>query len=147
MKLSEIKVLLESDANVFLRFYNAFERGVEPDETIVFDALSILEDYFVDYLKWYNKRPEKKQKEMRVYNDFAKRLIEVRNAMKSKNIQEMITAVDNGINQWHIDYPVVAHLSLGAEDDEQEEKWDEMFSVLRRLGRIPEQSPYKDIYE
>jgi hypothetical protein len=133
------KLLLESKSSSFLKFYKEIERGYNPDNAILFDCLMTLREYYTDYLKWYKKYPKSPDRE--VIPDFTKRLQEIQIALRSDDVKKKIIAIDNGINQWHIDFPVVGHFDL--DDENGSEKWWEIEELLRKLGKLPEKSPYK----
>jgi hypothetical protein len=145
--------LEEASAKPFLNFYYAQSRGLQPDENDVHECLYALEDYYVDYLKWYNDAPSRMREpaQKRIYRDFQKQLLSIKSALGSKDLNRMIIAVDQGINQWHHDYPVVVHFAMEVlsniedenEADAMEEEWYKVGDILKRLGRLPEKSPYK----
>ena len=152
------KGLKESaDPRPFLRFYKAAERGLSPDREDVWACLAALTEYYADYDKWYYKKfadraykdSKEKKTQYRIWQDFKKRLAELQAAARSRNLPDMIVAVDTGINQWHHDFPVVHHFYMqGFESDDPDEEeegerlWGEMEDILFKLGRIPEKSPY-----
>lgn len=141
------QLLEESRAKPFLKFYQAARYGIDPDPAIVFDCLLILKVYYIDYLHWYKNvcDPKMFKKEVRVYNDFSKRLDQINIALDSDSLKRQIIAVDDGINQWHIDYPVIAHLEMEDEDEERSmNEWGDVVDILRALGKLAPETPYQD---
>lgn len=155
MLLSEIlkSILLEGGNPIsFIKFYNELSKGYNPDNAILFDCLMTLKEYYESYMKWYEKYPKQKTTDVEVYGHFQNRLKEILIAIDSDDIRKKIIAVDNGINQWHIDLPVVHHLYLGIEDggddwSDKELQWLEVMQLLKKLGKLPDKSPYKRLYE
>jgi len=151
MLLSEIvkNILLENKASSFMKFYNELQREYIPDNAILFDCLMTLKEYYEEYLRYYKevKKPHEKQEEWKVIRDFSNRLKEIKIALDSDDIRKKIIAIDNGINQWHIDFPVVHHkwMEAGSDDEESEESygWEEVEDLLIVLGKLPTESPYK----
>jgi len=141
------------------RFYHAFSRGTTPDIADAFDAATTLRNYFAEYLRWYREVWDKTHRgygtngndvdeNNRVRVAYSQRLSELDKAIESSDLKKLIVAVDNGVNQWHLDYPVIAHLRMEyeAHDDvpqEMEPIFDDIVNMLRSLGRLPEQSPYR----
>ena len=156
MLLNEIVkgVLLEGRASAFLKFYNEIERGYDPNNFIIFDCLMTLKEYYESYMKWYNKYPEKKATDIELIPHFQKRLREIKVALQSDDVKKKIIAIDNGINQWHIDMPIIRHLQMGCRDGgedigPEEREWMDVEDLLSKLGKLtPEKlGPYKRIYE
>ncbi len=156
MLLAEIVkgIILENKASPFLKFYYDLRVGRDPDKGTLFDCLTTLKEYYEDYLRWYKKhrKPHEKQEEWKVIRDFATRLKEINSALASDDIKKQIIAVDNGINQWHIDYPVVYHMWMhadregiagGLESSEEQVDWEEVQDLLTKLGKLSSESPYK----
>lgn len=136
------------------KIYFTIEKGLEPREKDIFTALDMLEGYYSDFLQYceeWTKEDEPKQykKELPVIQEYKKRLSEIRSALKSTNEKQMLIALDNAINQWHIDYPVILHLQMefeGHDDyDEMCDLTDNIEEILRRLGRLPEEGPYSSL--
>jgi hypothetical protein len=131
------------------RIYKDHERKLDPEESDLDFALEGLEDYYVEYLEWwdhgYGKGEPKELK--KAYKD---RYNEIVAALSSKDAKGKIVALDNAINQWHMDFPVISHLGFEAEDEDEEQARemgimalvDDTSEILRRLGRLPEESPY-----
>ena len=138
--------LTEAKATSFMKFYKDQERGLQPDDHVIMDCLMILANYYADYLQWYEDHPSRQIEQEGIVKDFTKQLMNIRKAIVSHDVQEQIIAIDQGINQWHHDYPVVAHLAMeaGYDDDMAEEEWFEVADLLNRLGRLPEKSPYSN---
>ena len=140
-----------SDYRPFLKFYKAFERKIIPDTHIIDECLYIMEEYYDDYIKWYDKYGTRRTSDKKIYKDYRIQLDDIRRAIRSSDIGKKIETVDTAINRWHHDYPVVVHMAMQAlqetEDDdladEMEEGWYKVSDVLKALGRLPEQSPYK----
>jgi hypothetical protein len=159
MMLSEIakQIIQEGKASSFLKFYHDEQRYGDVDDATLFDCLTTLKEYYEDYLEWYN-RYHKDQSHLRpgeekIIEDFTKRLQEIKIALNSDDKKRKIIAIDNGINQWHYDYPVVYHLQMGAEANSEDEdmtsptnieigKWFEVGDLLLKLGKLPRHSPY-----
>ena len=138
-------ILNEASATPFLKFYHHLEKGVDPDIDTIDECLRILEFYYDDYIKWYDKYPEKMREpvQKRIYKDYEKQLHRIREALSPRtNINMKIFAVDQGISQWHYDFPVIAHMEMEEEDDREEQKWTEVGDILVRLGKISQTSPY-----
>ena len=84
--------------------------------------------YYEEYLDWYLKYKLKSQlsmEELRIVDQYGRRRNELRRAISSQQIPELITAIDNAINQVHVDYPVLYHLELQIGDDIEKKYWDE----------------------
>lgn len=153
--LSEIvkSILTEGSALSFKKFYKEVQRGYEPDNATLFDCLMTLKEYYDDYIKWYRKYPSQLKTDESVYVHFLNRQREIDVALESNDVKKRIIAIDNGINQWHIDLPVVIHLSFGLHDgsdeelDRNEDEWREIAYLLKQLGKMPEKSPYKRNYK
>lgn len=151
------QILCEGKASSFLKFYSEIQRGYNPDKAVIWECLMTLRDYYRDYIGWYQAYPNKQKEDKEVYPFFIKRLQEIEVALRSDDIKRQIIAVDNGINQWHIDYPVVYHLQMDAEAHSDDEdmtspenveiaKWFEVGELLDKLGKLPKKSPYKRHY-
>ena len=131
------------------KIYKDHERGLDPDESDLDIALEGMEAYYREYISWWTKGYGKAEpiNLKKAYHD---RHDEIVDALASKSRREKIIAVDNAINQWHVDYPVIGHLEMeAAMDDEEGEREEEMeqivtdtMEILKRLGRLPEESPY-----
>jgi hypothetical protein len=150
MLLNEIVkgVILERKASSFLKFYHELEKGYDPDDAILFDCLMTLKEYYEDYIDWYDKYPDKRKTDMEVYPHFKKRLEEINVALESDDIKKKIIAIDNGINQWHLDFPVVWHLWMDAGGENEEgNEWEQVRDLLINLDKLPSESPYERIYE
>ena len=154
MLLSEIvkEVLLEGKASSFLKFYNELGRGYDPDDAILFDCLTTLKEYYESYMKWYDRYPTQKKIDVEVVPHFQKRLNEILIALQSDDKKKQIIAIDNGINQWHIDMPIIRHLQFGCDDGgdafkPEEKGWVEVEDLLIKLGRIKREPQFKRIYE
>ena len=159
MLLTEIakSVILEGKASSFLKFYEELKRGYNPDNAILFDCLTILKEYYESYFRdWYDKYPDKRMEDRELLPHFKKRLQEINIALESDNVKRKIIAIDNGINQWHIDYPVAYHLQMSAEaasdDDDitspaniEISQWYQVEQLLSKLGKRPSKSPYKRV--
>lgn len=153
MLLSEIVkgVLLEGKASSFLKFYNELGRGYDPDDAILFDCLMTLKEYYESYMQWYEDFPDHKKTDVEVIPHFQKRLNEILIALQSDNKKKKILAIDNGINQWHIDMPIIRHLQMGCEDGSdnigpEEKGWMEVEDLLIKLGKIKPERQFKRIY-
>lgn len=154
MLLNEIVkgILLEGKASAFLKFYNELGRRYNPDDAVLFDCLMTLKEYYESYLKWYEDFPAQKKTDVEVVPQFEKRLKEILVALQSDDSKRKIIAIDNGINQWHIDLPIIRHLQLGCDDGgdafkPEEKEWLEVEDLLIKLGRIKREPQFKRIYE
>ena len=152
MLLVEIikNIILEGKASSFLKFYHDIERGYDPNKAVIFECLMTLKEFYEDYFLWYKKykTPSQKQEEWRILRDFSKRLREIKIALESNDVKKQIIAVDNGINQWHIDFPIVWHLWMnagkrsGGHRTADQVEWEEVQDLLISLGRLSPESPY-----
>lgn len=119
MLLSEIvhRQLCERKVFSFRKFCNELARGYNPDKAVVWDCLMTLRDYYRDDISWYQAYPRKKHEDREVYPHSIKQPQEIERALRMGDDEEAtkwkIIAVDNGIGRWHIDYPVVYHLTDG----------------------------------
>jgi hypothetical protein len=149
-------ILLEASADPFIKFYKEVERGLIPDVDTADRCLEILKFYYQDYLRWYDAAPHrlKDEAQRRIYRDYQKQLINIDVKLKpTVSPEEKMIAVDQGISQWHYDYPVIAHMSMEAgadfedmdEADLEERKWEEVGDILFKLGKVPRESPYRDL--
>ena len=142
------QLLNESTATPFLKFYKAAESNIDPVDSVLYDCLGILKEYFDNYIKWYSHpgRSKTKQKEVSIYNDFLKRQKEINHAIVSNDRKEMITAIDTGINQWHYDFPIVKHLEFKDEEGEDtiqvKKDFEELQEILFKIGRLSNETPY-----
>jgi hypothetical protein len=173
MMLGEIakQIIQEGKASSFLKFYHDEQRYGDVDDAVLFDCLTTLKEYYEDYLEWYKttfwsrsvlKRGKLRVGEEKIIVDFKKRLQEIKIALDSDDKKRKIIAIDNGINQWHYDFPVVFHMKLHVERDVEDDeptspaniemnRWIEVGDLLIKLGKLPRHSPYgpkgKDDYE
>lgn len=140
-----------SKVQAIYKIYKDHERGLEPDLTDLDKALDGMYEYYKSYIEWWGKsygREEGRGTSLKL--DYRKRLIEIIGALNSDSKRRKIIALDNAINQWHIDYPVIQHLSMAAGDEfEMEEDVkqfrqmiDDTEELLIRLGKLPKKSPY-----
>jgi ACT domain-containing protein len=125
-----------------LRVYQYYEEGKEPNRLDVISSLEMLKSYYEEFVPWFKKIESRDEKEKLLFSHYEDRLNEIISALESGDKKEQIIALDNAINQWHIDYPVIAHLGMEAEDTEGAILSDDIASILSRLGRLPEHSPY-----
>jgi len=131
--------------NALYRVYHDVERDIDPSPEDVFTALHMMQEYYVDYLHWYDKGPVKTRREDKmIIEDYRKRLREVTAAMGGRDLGGMLVALDTAINQWHRDYPVIAHLNMDQEDEELESVVDKVAEILIKLGRLSKSSPYQE---
>lgn len=131
-----------------LKVYKAHERKIPPEQSDVIEALWMMKEYYEDYINWW-KRYRKQYGTGYTWDepptlkaDYGKRFFEIELALKSKDINQQIITLDNAVNQWHADFPVIHHLAMGAKDDKLEEIVDEIETILLRLGKLPKKSPY-----
>ena len=140
-----------SGVKALYKVYHDVERNIDPSPEDIWTALDMMEDYYDGYLDWYKTYAKHKihAEDSEIYKAYVKRGKEIRAAKAGKDPGEALVALDTAINQWHRDYPVIAHLSMesGEADDEagEIEKWlEDVGQILSRLGRLPENSPYAD---
>ena len=145
--------MTEGRASSFLKFYNELRRGYDPDDATLFDCLMTLKEYYESYMQWYEDFPNHKKTDVEVIPHFQNRLKEIILALQSEDKKKKIIAIDNGINQWHIDMPMIRHLQMGCEDGgedigPEEKEWMEVEDLLIKLGKlVPGRGPYKRDYE
>lgn len=135
-----------SGLNAAYRVYHCIEQNIDPDRSDVFAALHMMEKYYHDYIIWYNKYvpAEVRAKDKLIMADYRKRLHEIRSALYGANAGEQLVALDTSINQWHRDFPVIAHLGMDQADEDNEGyelSW-KIAKILQKLGRLPLDSPY-----
>jgi len=140
-----------SGIKAIYRIYTAIERGRSPIEKDIFSALDTLEAYYSTFLKYNDDiqdewEAEMYKKELPVTNLWKNRLLEIRDALRSRNTDQMLIALDNAINQWHIDVHILQHLEW---EFEAHPKYEEMCTllssiqeILTRLGKFSEEAPY-----
>ena len=153
--LEKMLLLNEDEAGIraLYKIYHGIERGIDPEKSDVFTALDMMREYYIEYKHWYQKvlrRSDFKryQKEMPVIQAYLKRLAEINAALVSGDEKEMLVALDSAVNQWHIDFPAIHHIGMEIEDDlELERILGNIEEILSRLGRLPEESPYKGLGE
>jgi len=133
------------------KVYKDQERGLDPDSADVVEALDMLGQYYKEYLEWYDKYKRKGNfaeymEDLPIRTAYHKRWREIQDALKGR-VDQMI-ALDNAINQWHRDYPVIAHLSFQIDEDEEVDASElvsmieDIEKILSALGRLPIESPY-----
>lgn len=147
--------MTESVAGHFINFYKQIGKGDwrrsghMPDDATIWECLVTLQKYYTEYLQWYARvRPKLRPKEDIVIGQYQRRLQQIKQAIQSDDKNYQIKAIDDGINQWHIDYPVLAHLEMEAEGDDKldnpdEKEWHELYTILTSLGKLSKQSPNK----
>lgn len=157
-------LIMESNAAPFLRFYKAIgtgdwrRSGHVPDDATLWECLTILENYYSKYINWYTKvKPKLRTHEDIVIDNYRRRLFQIKNALESNDVNEKIKAIDDAINQWHIDCAVIHHLKFAADDlakeqgkkltSAQEKEWTELSDILFSLGKMPEEAPYAETEE
>lgn len=152
----EFVLLSESNVTPFLKFYRTVGKGDwktahQPDDAVLWECLTILEKYYREYLQWYAKvRPKLRPREDIVISQYHQRHRELTQALQSSDPQVKMQAIDNGINQWHIDFPAIYHLEMEAEgnDDEdgmskeEQKDWHELSDILVKLGKLSTESPH-----
>ena len=137
----------EKTLRTIYRIYKDQERGLDPEESDLDIALEGMEKYYRDYLDYWKKGLEKRTP-AKLKQDFQKRYNEIVSAISSGSFKDKVIALDNGINQWHMDYPVLSHLGFEAELEDEEGISDtldltaDIEDLLTRLGRLPKESPY-----
>jgi len=113
----------------------------------------MMNEYYKDYLKWYAEVAgvERNIEDLPIRQDYQKRMWEVQKALKSTDTKEQMIALDNAINQWHRDYPVIAHFGFAAAAEEDDPELVDLVNriaeILNKLGRLPKESPYAKIKE
>ena len=127
----------EETIRAVYKVYKDHERGLDPEEVDLDVALRGLERYYVDYINWWERGAGRSDPGnlKKAYRD---------------RLRDKVIALDNAINQWHVDYPVIAHLEMELELEGDEDYLDQELmdaienttEILRRLGRLPEESPY-----
>jgi predicted transcriptional regulator len=136
-----------SDIGAILKVYRDFASGLshrEMDDALLDRALQALKTYYSDYIDWNRKYAAHKKDElnMKVKRDYVRRYNEIASALESFDKQKKLIAIDNGINQLHIDYPVLGHMQFhiyDIEDDDPEnatqaqKDFDELFDTLTEL--------------
>ena len=151
------------DIGVILNVYKSLEKGVPPDPRDLDKAVEYMYDFYEEYLQWYEdtKSYRRSDMEFRVYKEFENRYNELESALfnSSAPFTLKVTALDNAINQLHIDYPVLAHLQMDIvdladeyEDDsyleDQESKFNMLIksleTILKRQGKVIPSSGYGD---
>jgi len=152
LELLETLLKIDEDAqglNSLYRIYKGQEKGLDPDPSDLFTALSMVKKYYKDYLDWYEEYAdfEVDVEHLPIQQAYKKRLQEIQQALKSKDINQQMIALDNAVNQWHMDFPVIVHLGLEADGTEKEgfefqNLADNIAKILDRLGRLPKESPY-----
>lgn len=144
-----------SGVKALYKVYHDVERNIDPSPEDVFTALGMMEIYYDEYIQWYHKYAKHKihAEDAEIYKAYVKRLKEIRSAKAGKDPGEAIVALDTAINQWHCDYPVIAHLIMEIEDsapgaasrEKQMNGWlEDVSMILTKLGRLPENSPYAE---
>jgi hypothetical protein len=141
-----------TDFMPLLRFYHAAEKGFNPDKEDAIESALILIEYYEEYLKWYDNVYDKTSYDMadkkvyaKIRNDYSDRLYNLRIAIHRNSLPLLITAVDNGINQWHIDFPAIKHLNM--EFGDETDVFEKVMDILFRLERLPKKSPYIPVNE
>jgi len=121
-QLSEKKLKKERAATVDFKtlnkIYRDYEMGLMPDKVDLFKIANDLLYYFDDYLQWYKDYPGSirwDEGEGKVINDFKANRDELSQAIQKNDTNKLSIAIDNAINQVHIDYPVLAHLYMDIE--------------------------------
>jgi hypothetical protein len=131
----------EKTIRTIYKIYKDHERRLDPDIVDLDIALEGMEEYYVEYMEWWDHGYGKEEpKELK--KAYKVRYNEIVAALSSKDTKDKIIALDNAINQWHVDFPVIAHLSMETENEELVNLIYATGEILRRLGRLPEESPY-----
>lgn len=151
-ELLERLMLVNEDSvgiTALYRVYRDVEQNHDPDDIDVVKALRMMEQYYVEFLDWYEKCSFKLRRDDRlIIEAYRKRLREIKSALVGGNPGDALVALDTSINQWHRDFPVIAHLEMDQEDlemdqdDHLSEIVGKIAGILQKLGRLPEKSPY-----
>ena len=139
------------------KVYKDHSRGLDPDPIQVETALLGLKNYYIEYIDWW-AQGYGRDESFKLKMAYTKRLEEIQDSLKSGDSKDQIIALDNAINQWHIDYPVIEHLRMSLEEmgdeefdnggidpkefEELENLIEDTYSILQSLGRLPKESPY-----
>jgi hypothetical protein len=144
-----------------LRVYKAHEQGDDPkpEAADLDNSLALLAAYYKFYYDFYNDYvsgvttiPISMQE---LYDDYLPVYKDIQKALSSTDLNVKSIALDNGINMWHIDWPVIKHLMADAntagiasrvskkQSQELAKLGKEIWAILKRLGRLPKDTPYQ----
>lgn len=134
-----------SDVGAVLKIYRDISKGLshrEIDQKYLDQALRYVLTYYQDYIAWNKKyvkqidsRPLNKL-QLKIDKEYKERYSEIRKALNGFDNREKLIALDNGINQLHIDYPILAHLQMDIEETENKKaikEFNELLDVLSDL--------------
>jgi len=145
-ELLERLMLVNEDSvgiTALYRVYRDVEQNHDPDDIDVVKALRMMEQYYAEFLGWYEKGSFKLRHDDRlIIEAYRKRLREIKSALVGGNPGDALVALDTSINQWHRDFPAIAHLEMDQEDDDLSEIVGKIVGILQKMGRLPEKSPY-----
>jgi hypothetical protein len=151
-ELLERLMLVNEDSvgiTALYRVYRDVEQNHDPDDIDVVKALRMMEQYYAEFLDWYEKCSFKLRCDDRlIIEAYRKRLREIKSALVGGNPGDALVTLDTSINQWHRDFSVIAHLEMDQEDlemdqdDHLSEIVGKVAGILQKLGRLPEKSPY-----
>lgn len=144
--LKESEVASPSGIQALYKVYHDVERNIDPDPVDIYTALYMMRDYYKEYLDWYSHNSVRITRDLPIHKAYIKRLSEIEIALDSGDPRESLVALDTAINQWHKDFPVIRHLSFEVEDNRLEDLLDSVAEILTRLGRLPKESPFEDVY-
>ena len=124
-----LRAALRMDLEPLIRIYRLIEQdriySIREDD--IQAAISALYTYYDEYIDWYKKYEDTRKEVLEqregeaskslgknawdVYQDFLKRRKELAAASSSSDRNFQLFAIDNAINQVHVDFPVIVHLT------------------------------------
>jgi len=119
------------------RIYETQAKGLEPD---LEDLLDVATELYFQYQKFVETFTEREEP---VIGDLVKRYEELFHALREEDPKKLMIAIDNAINQVHIDLPVLLHLYMSISKDIENKYWDEQKGDFV----IPEEEVRKEIKE
>ena len=144
-----------------LHIYREFAKGFKAEQMNIDhldNAIGYLYRYYKEYIEWYHKHGrdwdvhDSSTLEKKVYKEYNERKNELKKASEpSTRPQEKLQAIDNGINQLHMDYPMIGHLYMDIDDSEPEgeaamKEYEELLNLLTELlhaqGKLPPKGGY-----
>jgi len=141
-----------SGSEALYKVYHDIERNIDPSPEDIFEALNMMEEYYEEYLEWYDKHAGDKviaDKDVvkfgtkKVYEDYGKRLQEIKAAKTGKDPAKAVIVLDRAICQLHMDETALATMMLDVEDlemgtqGERINQWLEgVAQILIKLGKI-----------
>jgi restriction endonuclease len=140
-----------------LHIYREFAKGFNAEQMNIDhldNAIRYLYRYYWEYIDWYKNHGNqfKNILEKKVHKEYTDRKNELEKALSpSTKAREKLQAIDNGINQLHMDYPMIAHLYMDIDDSEPEgeaamKEYEELLNLLTELlhaqGKKPPRGGY-----